>query len=389
VLTLAVRYVPHYRASGITLAQCRNEDPFDLVRELPFLTKAQVMAEPEAFVSERVPRWRRYQKSSSGSSGQGILLWRTKRTADIEKAFLDQQWAPWGWSSESSRILRMGDDARRKLEEYPVRLERNRLLVSSLHLTDPWLPSIYDQAVAFKPQFIHAYSSCAISLARFIVETGRRPLRIGGLLLTSEPLPAAWVPTLQAAFAADISINYGLTERTNFAEAVVRRDGPARIEYRVNPVYGYQENFEHPDGRCEIVGTSYWNDVMPLIRYRTGDFGRIRDGRIEHMDGRELEYLVTKQGRQLPGLSVEPEAEVWDKVRQLQVYQPEPGRIEFRVVPKPGVSQGELDSVMATFDPLWADFFDLSVRVVDDIPRLPSGKTRLVVRERGVREAAS
>ena len=380
VLTNAVAYVPHYQDAGVTLAQCRNEDPFHLIQEFPFLTKDSVIANPERFLSSRVPRFVRYKKSSSGSSGQGIVLWRTKQTADVEKAFLDQQWAPWGWSAAHSLILRMGDDARQKLEDYPVARHANRLMVSPLHLTDTWLDRIYDDIVAFGPEFVHAYSSCAFTLARFIVETRRPPLSVRAVMLTSEPLPRRWIPTLQKGFAADISIHYGLTERTNFAETTVPL-GESALHYRLNPIYGHQENFVHDDGRHEIVGTSYWNTVMPLIRYRTGDFGTIKDGELSAIDGRDIEHLVAKNGKPIPGLSVEPDMEVWRSVSRLQIYQPRPGEVVFRVIPKGDVSRDDLDRVLASFKPLWGDFFDMSLDVVDDIPGTAAGKMRFVSRD--------
>ena len=385
VLTEAVTHVPHYQRGRITQAQCHNENPFELIGEFPLLTKGEIAADPNQFVSQRVPRFMRYQKASSGSSGQGIVLWRTKRTADVEKAFLDNLWKHWDWSAAHSRILRMGDDSRRKMNEYPVCYEHNRLMVSSLHLTDTWLSEIYVRAKQFAPEFVHAYSSCAITLARFITESGRPPLKVRAVMLTSEPLPVRWLATLQKAFDADISIHYGLTERTNFAEATVRR-GQQALDYRINPIYGHQENYVHPDGRPEIVGTSYWNTVMPLIRYRSGDFGVIANGRLERMEGRDLEYLVTKQGKCVPGLSVEPEMMLWQSVSQLQVYQPKPGKVVFRVIPKPGTTKSDLDAALATFNPLWADYFDMSMTIVDQISTTPTGKTRLVVREGALQE---
>jgi phenylacetate-CoA ligase len=171
VLVEAVGHVPHYRRGRISLEVCRNEDPFVLLQQFPFLTKEEVTSDPDSFVSERCPRWLRYRKTSNGSSGQSIVMWRTKRLADIEKAFLDHHWSRWGWASERSRILRIGMDSCRRIDEPAVRRLGNRLMVSPFHLTDRWLPGIYGEVQRFAPEFIYSYPSCAAELARFILQT--------------------------------------------------------------------------------------------------------------------------------------------------------------------------------------------------------------------------
>lgn len=69
-------------------------------------------------------------------------------------------------------------------------------------------------------------------------------------------------------FGTQVSISYGLTERMNLAFAL-HTDGRT-TPYRFEPLYGWTETLVH-DGRHEIVGTSLWNEAMPLIRYRTAD----------------------------------------------------------------------------------------------------------------------
>jgi len=321
-----------------------------------------------------------YEVTSGGSTEQGISLGRPKNLADVEAAFFNHEWGKLGWCPGKSRVVRIGADARRKADESPVWRDRNRLMVSPYHLSDRWLAEIHEDIARFDPEFIHAYPSCAVELAKFIRRTERAKIPLRGLLLASEPLLRTNISLLQSVFDCTISVNYGLTERTNIAFATVP-PGQTDLHYRINPVYGYQENFQHEDGRSEIVGTSYWNTFMPLIRYRTGDFGEIAGHEIHNMDGRDQEFLITRTGSRIPGLSIVIDEYTWAYVSQYQIFQKNPGEIEIRVVLRTNCSPEILDKILASQKGRWGGFFDITLRTVPEIPRTRSGKNRLVVRE--------
>ena len=380
VLIEAVEHTPYYRGVPITRSELRNEDPFALLSAFALLTKDEVLAAPKAFLSARAPSWMRYPAASSGSSGRGIAVWRTKRLADIEKAFLDHYWEPYGWHSERSRILRIGHDSVRNYADEPVQQSNNVLFVSPFHLQEQWLPKIIQKICAFAPEFLYSYSRCALELARFFLQSEEKLPPLCGVILASEPLPSVGISTLQQAFQAPISIHYGLTERTNFAHAAIAL-GERRLVYRLNALYAFQESHVDALGRHEIVGTSYWNTVMPLIRYRTGDFGRIENGVISSMDGKEYEYLITKTGAMVSPYVIDLDDDHWDIMEQYQICQKRPGAVVARVLPRPGCSGADFDPFFEDLQRQCEGFFDVSMELVDHIPRLPSGKTRFVLHE--------
>jgi hypothetical protein len=98
---------------------------------------------------------------------------------------------------------------------------------------------------------------------------------------------------------------------------------------------------------------------MPLIRYRTADFGRLCNGVIERMNGRDLEYVVTRSGERIPGAG--PALRV-DRTRS------------------------DLAHVLASLCEPWQGFFDMSLAIVEQIPKTKAGKVRLVVREPDIQE---
>jgi phenylacetate-CoA ligase len=378
VLAGAVRHVPFYRRSvRLTGAELANEPVEDLLARFPYTDKNVVMASQRDFLDERRdPRWLVYT-SSSGSTGLGIGVWRTKRLADIEKAFFAHEWSRFGFSFDKSRYLRIGADAGRPAHEPPTLVWGNRLLLSPYHINATHERAIRDALNRFKPRYVHAYPSAVGQLAD-LLDARELDFEVGAVLLASEPAERRQLAATARLFRCPVSISYGLTERTNlaFADYV---DGRLSA-YRFDPLYAYNEN-RMSGGLPEIVGTSLWNDVMPLIRYRTGDYGAIgAHGVCPALDGREQEFVVDRNGNRIPGLSINIDNDTWEFVRTYQIRQDRPGAITLALVPRDrGLTAAQVAFVLDEQLKRWGEFFDISVKVVQDVERTAAGKHRFVV----------
>jgi len=301
-LRAALRDVPFYReAMSISWQEVDSKNARAVLSHFPYLTKELVMQNREAFLSERYRGKRKHYTTSGGSTGQGIGVWRTKQLADIEKAFFSAEWGKLGFSFERSRTLRIGADARRRAHEVPLWRSGNRLMLSPYHLHERWATVIRTGVRSYKPDYIHGYPSAVAALAALLGECSG--LAVKGILLASEPATDEQLRLITRVFRAPVSINYGLTERTNIAFANYVEGQP--LSYRFNELYGLTELVPKNIGSSEIVGTSLWNDVFPLIRYRTADHigAAMTDGGFEIV-GRNQEFLVTRFGSRVPGLSI-------------------------------------------------------------------------------------
>ncbi|MDW3686381.1 hypothetical protein RA280_32505 [Cupriavidus sp. CV2] len=378
-LTTALRDVPFYReSSAVRWREVDARNAWEALREFPYVTKEVVMQNRDAFLSDRYRNKRKHYTTSGGSTGQGIGVWRTKRLADIEKGFFSAEWGKLGFSFERSRTLRIGADARRREEQSPLWRSGSRLMLSPYHLDERWSRLISAGVSDFQPDYIHGYPSAVAAFAKLL--THSRDLAVKGVLLASEPAKEEQLKLISRVFRAPISVNYGLTERTNLAFATYVEGRP--LAYRFNNLYGVTE-FTGEGESKEIVGTSLWNDVFPLIRYRTGDYvGAMVDAEGFEIVGRNQEFLVSRFGSLIPGLSIVIDERTWDFVKYYQVYQSQPGEIEIKVVPRNGMlSAEEREFIHAGQLKRWGDFFDICVTQVPDIPLTKGGKRRLVVSE--------
>ena len=378
VLVHALAYVPWYRRNVRLGPREAAHEPLEQVLAcFPYLSKDEVMAQQRDFLDCRADPDKLLYATSGGSSGQGIGMWRSKRLADIEKAFFTHEWGRFGFSFDKARILRIGADARRLAHEAPTRVAGNRLMLSPYHLDAAHRGAILDAIARFRPAYVHAYPSSAAALAE-LLRPGDLALQVRAVLLASEPATPAQLAAIRRLFRCPVSLNYGLSERTNLAFAGYDDEGLGN--YRFQPLYGWSENRIDED-RCEIVGTSLWNDLMPLIRYRTGDYGRIgAGGHCAAIDGRGQDFLVDRSGRRIPGLAIVIDEVTWDFVRLYQVRQRRPGAITLAVVARHGVLSAEQRAfVLDAQRRRWGGFFDIALQEERDIPLAPNGKRKLVV----------
>lgn len=380
VLSAACAHVPFYRRRVRIDADALRHAPLDaLIERFPYIDKDEVMAHQRDFLDERLdPRYLHYA-ASNGSTGTGIGVWRSKREGDIEKAFYVHAWGKFGFRFDCSRHVRIGCDAVRPLDAAPAWRLGNRLMLSPDHLQPAWRGAIVTALNRFRPHFIHAYPSGALALAELLAP-GDLDFRLHAVLLASEAAAPGQLALIRRVFGAPVSISYGLTERSNLAFATCTDAAPG--PYRFEPLYGYTETRAR-HGRAEIVGTSLWNQAMPLIRYCTGDFAAIdAHGYCDAIQGRLQEFVVDRHGNRLPGLTIALDAASWDFVKACQLYQREPGKVTLRVVPRrQGLSPEQLRALLAGPVRHWGRGIEFDCVEVPEISDAPGGKRRFVVNE--------
>jgi phenylacetate-CoA ligase len=379
-LKAALQHVPYYSETvKVRPGDIDESNAVSALMEFPYLHKAIVMDNKEAFLNRTFDRSSLTYFTSGGSTGRGIGVWRSKDEIQIESAFVLSEWGKFGLDWERSRIVKIGADANKQDHEDPFKYHANRLYVSTFHLNDTWMDEIYRAIIAFRPHFIWSYPSCVEALAGHMMERERPRMRLKGLLLSSESFQLHQYTSFKRAFDAPISDLYGLTERTNMAFLRESESGED-FYYRLVDTYGYSENYRDEHGNDEIVGTSYWNFAMPLIRYRTQDLGSIdENGIIRRLQGRAQDFIIDKKGRRIPALSVNIQKYTWDYVNIYQLVQDKAGDLIVRFVPKPNFTEAIKESILDYLRRDYEEFFDVHLEVVKDIARTESGKRRFMI----------
>jgi phenylacetate-coenzyme A ligase PaaK-like adenylate-forming protein len=395
IVNAAWRDVPGYRrlwsAVGFEAGALQSLEDF---RRLPPVTKAQLSENLAEFTSVRVPKWRRIYRTTAGSTGIPFGFYLNSDAVDREWAFMHTAWEGVGWRfGDRSAVLRGAWVGSREhfWSEDP---HLSHLHLSTYELTAETWPAYRDRMLAYGVNHLQAYPSAAYLLADIVLDQpDMPPPNFKLILLGSENLYEFQRERISRAFPnARLVSWYGHAEQAAFAPQC-----GTSVRLHSQPLYGFTEllgqgDLEAPEGKMgEIVATSFWNQAMPFIRYRTMDYGlRGPDlcpacGRwgltLERIEGRLQEMIVTSTGRWISMTALNMHTNVFDTVKQFQFHQSQPGQVELRLIPKPEYGSGAERKIRSALEEKLGRDVVLRIVPVETIPKTRSGKFRFLDQE--------
>jgi len=236
----------------------------------------------------------------------------------------------------------------------------------------------------FCPAKMYGYASAFYLLAEFLkTRNWQAPSRLKVIFVTAEPLYDFQRRVIEQVFNCAVASEYGARDAGLMANQCPK--GGLHI-----PAEGMIVEIDAPDhtGLGEIVVTNLFSKAMPIIRYRTGDMGRLINepcscgrglARLESVEGRRTDFLITPSGRVLHALAIIYPLRESPLVKQFQVVQETVDRIVLRIVPERELSTDEIQGLIKKARLAVGGGVEVVVDCVGAIPRLASGKYRYVI----------
>jgi phenylacetate-CoA ligase len=391
VLHHAANHCPFYEKRFIRAGfRPENVRCLEDLKACPFLEKLDLQEHHAEMASTNIPASRRLYLTTAGSTGVPVGFYLQKGVSrPKEQAFLEAMWRRAGyWDGARVAVIR-GHVTSSRSEGRIVSYDATRdwLMLSSYHLTPERLPEYRAALEKFRPDFLHAYPSAALQLAKYVEKFGEPwylPLR--GLLCGSERLTIPQKRLLERVFKCRVYRWYGHSER-----AVLAGEGAQSELFYFFPQYGFVEfGPSDAEGLREVIGTSFHNLAMPLIRYRSGDCVRLAEpadaSSLEYpwpaaveIAGRQQEFLVGANGRRISLTAFNMHDAVFDDLYAVQFYQERPGVAEFRYVAGPRFHGSRLTGIEESIRRKLGDDFQIAFREVKEVEKTARGKHRWLV----------
>ena len=388
-LQAAVLRIPRYR----TLKEKLHTGPVRkiLADHFPIIEKSDLTDRPAEHYPHGTARPWTIVGRTSGTSGTPLQVFRSLPSVLWENAVVERHFRWSGYRPGMRRAYLRGDlvvplDRGRPPYWYLNRYN-NQLIVSSRHLREGSVDAIIDELEKFEPHMMEAYPSTAYELAR-LLELRNRTLRIPYIYTGSEPLYPHQRELILARLTKCVMDHYGMAERIAYA---------TECEYgslHVNSDYSYVEIVDDDgrptDGEGYVVGTTFNNALMPLVRYRMSDRTRWRReacscGRtyplIEPVTGKYEDTLFGSQGQRISPSVVTFAFKSLRGIKYSQVAQTGEATWEIRVVPEGSFNEAERARLIENVRHLVDPGIHVVVREVAEIARTSAHKYRWIVNE--------
>jgi phenylacetate-CoA ligase len=362
------------------------------LRALPLLDKETVRANVKDLLAENIPARRRIYYTTGGTSGTPLGIYNLRHTAGRELAFILTQWARVGFRYGDRRAILRGAPVKDR-RHWRYEVSERAYVFSNFHMTPDNVAEYARVMRRNRLTALHSYPSAVVDFARHLKDMRIEAPQFASVLASSETLYPGQREFIESFFGARLFSWYGHTENLILA-------GECEVSncYHIFPEYGVAEVVkedksaaESEDEIGELVGTTLDNFVMPLVRYRTGDYAQIGPahcacGRnyklIKETRGRwHQEMLVGKLNNLISVTALNVHTDVFDRAQQIQFYQCERGKLDLRIKRKSDYTDRDSRRILDALEEKIGDTMEISLSFPDEIPLSPRGKFRLVIQE--------
>jgi phenylacetate-CoA ligase len=306
-------------ATARRLLHYRGRGGLETLADFPTISREDLARDIAAFVPRDADLERMLHGTSSGSTGAALVL--PDDVEEVARGFhllvrlADEAGA--AWEPDGERMALVWVLQQRQAFTYVSTVSSfGHRAMARVNLAPHAWGAPADRAAFLRDADPQVVSGNPTSLAELLEPDLRAVLRPLALFSGAMALEAPLRADLEAAFGCPVFDVYGLHETRPIA--VRTDDGPFRVlDRRVHVEALDAAGHPVPDGEVgEITVTAGENPLLPLVRYRTGDFGRLvplSDGGvgIADLEGRAHVEFVARGGRRIPSV---------DLTQQLQAH---------------------------------------------------------------------
>ena len=394
-LFLAQNQIPYYKkiyaGMGIPGIELKNNEEFE---QIPFITKDVVKEHYNELLNPECKS--SFYVTTGGSTGEPMKFIQSKNVWGKEQAFTHSIFNKLDYTptllKASFRGAQFSSLPKNVFWHYnPI---QNEIQFSPFHLNPETITFYVKEFNRKRPQYIHGYPSAILNFIRLVKFKGLKlDIPIKGVFLISENFEKYDVETIKCFFKCKVLSFYGHSERLIIAPTI---DEFAQV-YQVDQRYGYFElvnlkgqPIKKTNERGEIIGTSFDNFAMPLIRYKTGDytslhsFATATELKINPIEGRwKKEFIEGKNGEELTLTAINFHSNHFDGINSYQFFQKRKGYCELLLTSNFKLTENQIESISDVVNLKIGHAVTLSVRQIDSPILTSRGKQLKLIKAIG------
>lgn len=392
ILHRAATKVPYYREYWLRRRSQGDEVSWKALSDWPILNKEAVRKNPLSFLAEDCDYKKMFCGRTSGTTGTPVSIYVKRETLRKYYAIFEARLRRWHRVSIKQHWAILGGQLvvpfRQKKPPYWVwNAGLNQLYLSTHHLSQENAEHYCAALKRYRPTHAIVYPSSAAVLARSIIENSLSvPDSLRIIFSNAEQLLPSQREVISRAFNCPVINTYGMGEM--IAGASECGQTCLHLWPDVGAIEIIKDSEDIPvsggdPGR--IIATNLLNADMTLIRYETGDRGRLGNDSACAC-GRKLPYLTAIEGR-LNDLIITPQGRkvFWLNpvfyglpIKEGQFIQEDRENIRIKVIPDNNYDNVQGEIIVSRLQDRVGKM-NIKLETVDRIPRSQNGKFKAVI----------
>lgn len=290
-----------------------SDDLYKELLKLPVLRKVDISENKFKFISNKYDINKLHEEYTSGSTGEPVCIYKsTNDKINMGRELWKIRQEVYGITPKDTSChfhMILLDENKNSIVP-PMVIGQNAVSLSLLHLNDENIKEYYKALTEHKVKWIFGMPSALYFIANYIKKNNLPPIdSIKYIELSGEYRTEVMMQEIQMFFNCDVADFYGLRE--TYGAAISCKAGNMHcVDNNVYVEVLDDDGNPAEDGQeGNIFITSMNNLAMPLIRYETGDRGKLyrnykcecgKCGNILNLSSaRSVEYILFKDGRRI------------------------------------------------------------------------------------------
>lgn len=379
----AGKNVPYYRNLFSEIGLDINSfNGIEDLQKIPLLDKESIRKNPEAFLADGYQKFGGGWTKTSGSTGTPLKLWIDNISKAYKYAAVIRAYREAGYSFYIKSFLIQGYSARHK-NPFGFRRSTNSIFFNAIRNNEETFLQFYPLWIKHKPKFILGYTRVVAQMCRYMVKNGLTPPKVNAIVNYGENVTAHDVEFVKSILKCEFFDLYSHTENSAMISTLKSGKLCLTEDYFFPEVIGNNGD-KIIEGPGELVGTSFYNYSMPLLRYRTRDIVNIKAknntsfAEVKNIVGRQNDKIILPDGTEIFFIE-DPLSMGHGKVVAAQYVQEKQGELIVNVIAEEGFKQEYFSEMEILFRKRLGNALTYKFNIVNELEKRGDGKVPFII----------
>jgi len=377
IVNYAIKHVPYYRDKyrGLKISTVEEFET-----KIEFIDKEIVNKNWNDFLSDEVDFSKCKIGNTGGTSGKPIKLVIPKNRYLWELAHINKIKKRLGWNYNKIALFRNSDIPDNK--DFLINPILKQFIFNIYKLDKDYILKVYNLLKRNRIRFIDGYPATIYQFFNLCINQNLDLSFLKGCFFTSEGMTTEQKYFFKKILNIPYVFTYGHSEKLILAGSNLKD-----YKLKVESTYGYFELVKNDNElikkeniKGQIIGTTFFNFAMPLIRYKTGDYTSYVEYKsngsiIDDVEGHHnINKIYKKNMTYVTLTSLNTHGNINETFSGIQFIQNVPGEIIISIIKKSNYTQKSENELFNHYYKAFGQDFNIKFKYVNRLIFQKNGK---------------